>query len=113
MINIGIIGYGYWGPSLLRNFMELPNARVRTVADLDTKKLELVQRRFPGVQTTTDFQAIVQDPEIDAIAVATPVNTHFELGISALKAGKHLWLEKPMAETSLQARMLVDEAEKR
>lgn len=112
-INIGIIGYGYWGPNLLRNFMELPHARVRMVADLDPNKRELVERRYPGVRTTSDVQALLQDPEIDAIAVATPVNSHFELGMSALKAGKHLWLEKPMAETSLQARMLVNEADKR
>lgn len=113
LINIGIIGYGYWGPNLLRNFMELPHARVRMVADLDPNKRELVERRYPGVQTTSDVQALFQDPEIDAIAVATPVNSHFELGMSALKAGKHLWLEKPMSETSLQARMLVNEADKR
>ncbi len=112
-ITIGIIGYGYWGPNLLRNFMELPHARVRMVADLDPNKRELVERRYPGVRTTSDVQALLQDPEIDAIAVATPVNSHFELGMSALKAGKHLWLEKPMAETSLQARMLVNEADKR
>ncbi len=112
-ITIGIIGYGYWGPNLLRNFMELPHARVRMVADLDPNKRELVERRYPGVQTTSDVQALLHDPEIDAIAVATPVNSHFELGMSALKAGKHLWLEKPMAETSLQARMLVNEADKR
>lgn len=113
MINIGVIGYGYWGPNLVRNFAELTDARVRAVADLDPKKLELVERRFPGVITTTDFQSLLRDPEIDAIAIATPVNTHFELGMAALKAGKHLWLEKPMTETSLQARMLVDEAKKR
>ncbi len=113
MINIGVIGYGYWGPNLVRNFAELNGARVHTVADLDPKKLELVNRRFPNVKTTTDFQEMLRDKEIDAIAIATPVHTHFELGMAALKAGKHLWLEKPMTETSLQARQLVDAAEKR
>src|SRR5690606_8598938 len=73
----------------------------------------LVARRYPTIKTTTDFQDLLRDPEIDAIAVATPVSTHFELGMAALKAGKHLWLEKPMAETSLQARKLLDEAQKR
>ena len=68
------------------------------------KKLALVQRRFPAVTTTADFQDLLRDPSIDAIAIATPVSTHFELGMAALKAGKHLWLEKPMTETSLQAR---------
>jgi predicted dehydrogenase len=113
MINIGIIGYGYWGPNLVRNFAELSRAKVAAVADLDPKRLELVARRFPNVKTTTNWQDLIRDPKIDAIAIATPVNTHFELGMAVLKAGKHLWLEKPMAETSLQARKLVDEAAKR
>jgi predicted dehydrogenase len=112
-INIGVIGYGYWGPNLVRNFAELNGARVHTVADLDPKKLELVNRRYPSVKTTTDFQEMMRDPEIHAIAIATPVSTHFELGMAALKSGKHLWLEKPMTETSLQARRLVEQADKR
>jgi predicted dehydrogenase len=113
MIKIGVIGYGYWGPNLVRNFLELASATVAAVSDLDTRKLELVQRRYPTVRTTTDFQELLRDPELDAIAVATPVNTHFSLGMAVLKAGKHLWLEKPMAETSLQARKLLDEADRR
>lgn len=113
MINIGIVGYGYWGPNLLRNFAETSGATVVVVADTDSKRLELVQRRYPAVRTTTHFQDLLQDPEIDAVAVATPVGTHFELGMAALRAGKHLWLEKPMTETLLQARKLVDEAERR
>ena len=113
MINIGIVGYGYWGPNLVRNFAETPGAAVAAVADLDTAKLELVRRRFPAVKTTTNFQDLLADASIDAIAVATPVSTHFEIGMAALRAGKHLWLEKPMAETSYQAHKLVDEAERR
>ena len=113
MINIGILGYGYWGPNLVRNFAETPGTAVAGVADLDTKKLELVQRRYPGVKTTTHFQDLLQDSTIDAIAIATPVSTHFELGMASLRAGKHLWLEKPMTETLLQARKLLDEAERR
>ena len=113
MINIGIIGYGYWGPNLVRNFAEMSRAKVVAVADLDSAKLEVLQRRYPAITTTTDFQDLLIDPTIDAIAVATPVSTHFEFGMAALKAGKHLWIEKPMTETSLQARKLVDEAERR
>jgi hypothetical protein len=113
MIKIGIIGYGYWGPNLVRNFAETPGISVASVADLDSKKLEIVQKRYPGVKTTTRFQDLLENKDIDAIAIATPVSTHFELGMAALKAGKHLWLEKPMTETSEQARKLVDEAEKR
>jgi len=113
MIKIGVIGYGYWGPNLVRNFAETPGLTMAGVADLDQKKLDIVQKRYPGVKTTTQFQDLVEDPSIDAIAVATPVSTHFDLGMAILKAGKHLWLEKPMAETSQQARQLVDEADKR
>lgn len=113
MINIGVIGYGYWGPNLVRNFAEVSRVKLASVADFSPDKLGLVQRRFPTIKATTDFQEIVRDPEIDAIAIATPVTTHFELGMAVLKAGKHLWLEKPMTETSLQARQLVEEAEKR
>jgi predicted dehydrogenase len=98
---------------LVRNFAETPGATVAAVADLDPKKLELVQRRYPGIKTTTRFQDLLQDPAVDAVAIATPVGTHFELGMAALRAGKHLWLEKPMTETPLQARKLRDEAEKR
>ena len=113
MINIGIVGYGYWGPNLVRNFAETPGANVAAVSDLDTAKLAVVQRRFPAVKTTTDFRELLNDPAIDAIAIATPVNTHFELALAALRAGKHVWVEKPMTETSEQARQLVDEAQKR
>jgi predicted dehydrogenase len=113
MIKIGIIGYGYWGPNLVRNFAETSGAMVAGVADLNPKRLDMVQKRYPGVRTTTQFQDLLADPSIDAIAVATPVSTHFELGMAILKADKHLWLEKPMTETSLKARKLIDEAEKR
>ncbi len=113
MINLGIIGYGYWGPNLVRNFAELPDTKIVAVADLDLEKLETVARRFPSIKITRDFQELLRDPGIDAIAVATPVSTHFELGMAVLKAGKHLWLEKPMTETSLQAEKLVTEADKR
>lgn len=113
MISFGIIGYGYWGPNLLRNFSELPGARVAAVADLDVAKLGVVQKRYPAVKVTSNFQDLLSDPTIDAIAIATPVSTHFELGMAALKAGKHVWIEKPVTETSLQARKLMEEAEKR
>lgn len=113
MINIGVIGYGYWGPNLVRNFAETPGVTVRTVADLDGSKLATVQRRYPGIKTTANFMELINDPGIDAVAIATPVSTHFELAMAALKADKHVWVEKPMTESSLQARKLVDEADKR
>jgi predicted dehydrogenase len=113
MIRIGVIGYGYWGPNLVRNFTEISEAAVTAVADLDASKLETLRRRHPTVTFTTNFQDLLRDPQIDAIAVATPVSSHFELGMAVLRAGKHLWLEKPMAETSLQASKLLDEADRR
>jgi len=113
VVRIGVVGYGYWGPNLVRNFAETSGAELVAVSDLDPKKLEVVKKRFPTVYTTTRFQELLEDKTIDAIAIATPVSTHFELGMAVLKAGKHLWLEKPMTETSLQAQKLVDEAEKR
>lgn len=112
MIRVGIIGYGYWGPNLVRNFAELRDAEVAAVSDLDPTKLASLQRRFPAIGISLDFQDLLGDPSIDAIAVATPVSTHFQLGMAALKAGKHLWLEKPMAETSLQAQQLVEESDR-
>lgn len=113
MVNIAVVGYGYWGPNLVRNFAETPGLDLVAVADLDPTKLEIVSKRYPAVRTTTRYEDLLEDPSIDAIAIATPVNTHFPLGLAALEADKHLWLEKPMSETSEQARQLVAEAEKR
>jgi len=113
VLNVGVIGYGYWGPNLVRNFADLDEAHVHTVADLNPKALETVAKRYPTTKVTTDAMALINDPEVDAVAIATPVSTHFSLAMAALRAGKHVWLEKPMTETSLQARALVDEAEKR
>ncbi len=113
MINIGIIGYGYWGPNLVRNFAETPEAAIGGVADLDSAKLALVARRFPGVKVSTDCNDLLRDPSIDAIAIATPVHTHYELALAALRAGKHVWVEKPMTEHAHQARHLIEEAERR
>ena len=113
MINIGVIGYGYWGPNLVRNFAETEGARVASVSDLNTDKLALVQRRYPGVTVTSRFEDILQDDSIDAVLIATPVNTHYELALAALEADKHVWIEKPMTETSRQAATLVAEADAR
>ena len=113
MVRIGVVGYGYWGPNLVRNFAETPGCELVAVADLDSKKLATVKRRFPAVTTTTNFNDLLADASIDAVAIATPVDTHYELGMAALRAGKHLWVEKPMTETLEQAHRLVDEAERR
>lgn len=113
MINVAVVGYGYWGPNLVRNFMDAADAQVKTVVDLDPARLAQVQRRYPKIETTTSFGDVLADPTIEVVAIATPVSSHFELGMAALRAGKHVWLEKPMAETAIQARRLAEEAEKR
>lgn len=113
MIKIGVVGYGYWGPNLVRNFAETPGCELAAVVDLDASKLATVKRRFPAVTTTTNFNELLADASIDAVAIATPVNTHFELAMAALRAGKHVWVEKPMTESVEQAQRLVEEAERR
>ena len=113
MINIGIIGYGYWGPNLVRNFAEAPGARVGYVTDLRSDRLSQVARRYPSVKVSTDARDLIADTDVDAVAIATPVSTHFELGMAALRAGKHVLIEKPMASSSDQALALIEEADRR
>jgi predicted dehydrogenase len=110
MIRIGVVGYGYWGPNLVRNFAECPGAAVRVVCDLRSERLALVQRRYPGVKVTTSPSDVYADPSVDAVVIATPVDQHFELAMEALRAGKHVLLEKPMAASSDLAARLIDEA---
>ena len=113
MIQIGVVGYGYWGPNLVRNFAETPGARVAAVADLKTERLADAHRRFPSVRLTQDARELLDDPAIDAIAIATPVSSHFDLAYAALTFGKHVLVEKPMTASSEQALRLIDEASRR
>jgi predicted dehydrogenase len=113
MLRIGVVGYGYWGPNLVRNFAELPDACVTAVADLNQDRLGLLKRRYPSIEATTDVQGVLNHPEVDAVAIATPVSIHFPLALAALQSGKHLLIEKPMTATSTQALRLIDEAERR
>ncbi len=108
MLKVGVIGCGYWGPNLIRNFNALPDAEVAAIADLDEKRLAHVGLLYPGALKTTDHMKIIEDPTIDAVVVATPMSTHFRLGKQVLEAGKHLFLEKPMATTSDDCRALID-----
>jgi predicted dehydrogenase len=110
MIDIGIVGYGYWGPNLVRNFSEAAGSRVAAVCDLRPQSLAAAGRRYPTIRTTSNFDDLLKDAAIEAIAIATPVRSHFELAFSALKAGKHVLIEKPMTETAEQARRLIDAA---
>jgi predicted dehydrogenase len=113
MIGVGVIGYGYWGPNLVRNFAEVSDAQVVAVSDLRPDRLGLVRRRYPSVETTTDFRGLIDHPRVDAVAIATPVSTHYDLGIEALRAGKHVLIEKPLAASSDEALRLIEEASRR
>jgi predicted dehydrogenase len=113
MVRVGLIGYGYWGPNLLRNFAELPGSEVAAVCDLSSERLELVRRRYPAVRTTANWLDLIGDPSIDAIVIATPVSTHFDLASEALRAGKHVLVEKPLTANSQQALGLMEEAARR
>ncbi|HWF87276.1 MAG TPA: Gfo/Idh/MocA family oxidoreductase [Pyrinomonadaceae bacterium] len=113
MIKIGVIGYGYWGPNLVRNFMSAPGSAVTRVCDLRRERLSTLGKLYPGLKTCSDSSDLINDPEIDAVVIATPVSSHFDLAMSALRAGKHVLVEKPLAARSDQARKLVDEAASR
>jgi predicted dehydrogenase len=110
MIGIGVIGYGYWGPNLVRNFAEAPGARVVAVSDLRAERLATVQARYPAIKTTVDHRELIANRAIDAIAIATPVSTHFDLAMQCLRAGRHVLVEKPLTATSEQAIRLIEEA---
>ena len=112
-INVGVIGSGYWGPKIIRNFHELPETNVVIVADLDEVKLKRIALTFPAVHTTTDMQELITSDEIDAIVVATPVSTHFHIAREALMHDKHVLVEKPLTASTEQARELVELARQR
>jgi predicted dehydrogenase len=113
MLKIGVIGYGYWGPNLVRNFVEVKGATVAMVADMNPDQLTRVHSRYPAIETTTDMQQLIASPAIDAVVIATPVSTHFELAMSALQAGKHVLVEKPMTFSAVEGQQLVETAAKR
>lgn len=110
MIQVGVIGYGYWGPNLVRNFMAAPGSSVVAVADLREERLQPLRKLYPSLKGEKDAGSIINDPGVDAVIIATPVASHFDLAMAALKAGKHVLVEKPLATTSDQARQLIDVA---
>ncbi len=113
MIKVGVIGYGYWGPNLVRNFMEAPGSTVVAVCDLRSERLVQLKTRYPTIQTSSDCNSLFQNADLDAIVIATPVFSHFDLAMGALEAGKHVLVEKPLAANSDQATRLIDEAARR
>ena len=95
-INVAVVGVGYWGPGLVRNFLKIPEVNMSIICDLDRKKLEKFSREYKSIKTTTNFQKIIRDKSIAIVAIATPTSTHYELAKKALSAGKHVLIEDSM-----------------
>lgn len=113
MINIGVIGVGYWGPNLIRNFVANPDTNMRICCDLKDERLKYINSLYPAVTVTKNYLDIINNPGVDLIAVCTPVLTHYEVAKAALNAGKHVLIEKPMTATSRQAEELINLAERK
>jgi len=105
-VRTAVVGLGYWGPNLIRNLNEIEEAELRWICDLDQSRIDTFGRRYPAVSCTRDFADLLADPELEAIAVATPVSTHYPLALAALEAGKHVFIEKPLASSVAQAEEL-------
>lgn len=107
MIGIGVVGYGYWGPNLVRNFAQVNGGQMVAVCDQSHDRLDTVNKLYPALNTYDDVAAFLADPDLDAVAIATPVTTHYPLAKMALEAGKHVFVEKPFTATSEQGLELV------
>jgi predicted dehydrogenase len=112
-VRTGVVGLGYWGPNLIRNLHDLEASELRWICDLDQARLDGIGRRYPAVQRTSSFDEMLADPELEAIAIATPVSTHYPLALAALNAGKHVFVEKPLAASYEEAHELAGVAEDR
>jgi predicted dehydrogenase len=112
-IRLGVLGYGYWGPNIVRNLHGLENCSVLSICDKNPAALKRASRIYPGVSMTTDLSEIITSPQIDAVAIVTPVWTHFDLAKMALQNGKHVFVEKPFTSTQQQAEELIELAERK
>jgi predicted dehydrogenase len=110
---LGVVGLGYWGPNLLRVLSGLESVDIKWIADLDVDRVGRMQRRYPAARGTTRFDDILEDESVDAVVIATSVLTHFDLALRSLQAGKHTFVEKPLATSSDMADRLVAEAAER
>lgn len=106
-VHVAVIGCGYWGPNLIRNFASLPEVRAVTACDLDRSRLEQIGSQYQNVRIETEYDEVLEDPDVDAVAIVTPVRTHFTLASRALEAGKHVFIEKPMAASVTEAERLI------
>src|ERR1700754_3653341 len=111
-ITVGVVGCGYWGPNLVRNFRSIPNCRLKTMCDANEERLKHLRSLYPDVVGETKFESVLADPEIDAVVVATPVRFHYPMAKACLLAGKHVLIEKPMAASVAECQELVDLARK-
>jgi predicted dehydrogenase len=105
---IGIVGLGYWGPNMLRVLFEHPDVNVSWICDLEQERLDAAARRYPGIKTTRNIDELLDDPFIDGVVLATPVPTHYDLARRCMDAGKHVFVEKPLAASTAQATDLID-----
>ena len=110
-VRIGVVGLGYWGPNLVRNIVDSPAATLGWLCDANPRALATVARRYPTARHSTDVAEMLSDPELDAVIVATPISTHHAIAAVALDAGKHVWVEKPFASSSVEAADLIERAE--
>ncbi len=113
MINVGVIGVGYWGPNIIRNFYSNLQTTVCKCCDLRKDRLDFIKRTYPSIETTADYSDLTNDPRLDILAICTPVHTHYEIAKKALSAGKHVLIEKPMTNSSVQAEELLNLAEQK
>lgn len=113
MIGIGVIGYGYWGPNLAKAIAAAPGCTLAAVADRDDLARGRAAAQHPAASICVTWQELVNNPKVDAVCIATPTRCHYEIGLAALKAGKHVLIEKPIAATSTEAARLIDEAARR
>ena len=113
MLNVGLIGYGYWGPNLARNLAEADDVRLEAVADSRPDRRKAAERRHPGIATCAEASALIARPDLDAVVIATPLSTHYELATRALEAGKHVLVEKPLTASRAEAEALGELAERR
>ena len=112
MIKIGVIGYGYWGPNIVRNFNSLDDVSVNIVCDENPKATSAVSKIYPNITVTPHSKDVTDSPEIDIVGIVTPVTSHYELAKKALVNGKHVFVEKPFTATTAQAEELIELAEK-
>jgi len=112
IVRVGVVGCGYWGPNLIRNLRQAPDCELKIICDTSEARLTHMRRLHPYVATTSSYNDLLNDPQLDAIVIATPVRFHYEMAKAALNVGKHIFIEKPMARTETESEELVSMADR-